>query len=157
LKIIAVDPNKCAGCRLCELACSLKNTGEYNPARARIHVSGFDEVFSLPVMCFQCEKPYCAEVCPAGAISKNATTGVVSIAREKCTGCRMCTLACPFGNVVFSSDDRAAVKCELCNGEPECVAFCPTGTLSYKEADTSLLYKQRNLSDKLKGVYEGTK
>ena len=36
MKIIAVNPDKCTGCRLCELACSLKNTGEFNPARQRM-------------------------------------------------------------------------------------------------------------------------
>ena len=60
MKIVTVNPDKCTGCRSCELACSLKNTGEFNPVRARIQVIGFDELFSLPVTCFQCEKPFCA-------------------------------------------------------------------------------------------------
>ncbi|MFC2014297.1 4Fe-4S dicluster domain-containing protein [Chloroflexota bacterium] len=156
-KIITVNPDKCTGCRLCELACSLKNTGEFNPTRARIQVIGFSEFFCLPVTCFQCEKPYCAEVCPTGAITGDEATGIIRVSKEKCTGCKICTLACPFGNIVFSGDDKVAVKCELCEGEPECVAFCATKALEFKEADTAMIHKKRALSEKLKGIYEGIK
>jgi len=157
VKIITVDPEKCTGCRLCELACSLKNTGEFNPARARIQVIGFDEMFTLSVMCFQCEKPYCAEVCPASAIIRDEVSGIVRVLKERCTGCKICTLACPFGNVVVDSQEKVAVKCELCDGEPECVLFCPTRALEFREVDTALIRKKIALSEKLKEVYEGVK
>ena len=62
------SPTNCTGCRLCEIACSLKNAGECNPARSKIRVIGFDEMFPMPLMCLQCEKPFCAEICPSGAI-----------------------------------------------------------------------------------------
>lgn len=157
MKIITVNPDKCDGCRLCELACSLKTIGEFNPARARIHVIGFEEIFSLPVMCFHCEKPYCAEVCPTGAITREEASGVNRISRQKCVGCKICTLACPFGNIVFSSEEKIAVKCELCDGKPECVLFCPTGALEFREADTAMIHKKAALSEKLKSIYEGIK
>ncbi|MBI4286427.1 MAG: 4Fe-4S dicluster domain-containing protein [Chloroflexi bacterium] len=154
MKMIAVDVDKCYGCRLCELACSLKYAREFNPARSRIHVHGYTEVFCLPVTCFQCTRPYCIEVCPEDAIIKNKDTGVVKVLREKCTGCKMCTLACPFGNIAFSSEEQVVVKCELCDGAPECVAFCPTGALKFEEADTAMLFKQRALAEQLKAVHE---
>jgi carbon-monoxide dehydrogenase iron sulfur subunit len=157
MKIITVNPSKCAGCRTCELVCSLTNCGEFNPARACIQVAGFDELFSLPVMCYQCEKPLCAEVCPASAIVRDEATGTVKILNEKCVGCKICTLACPFGNIAFSSIKRVAVKCELCAGQPECVAFCPTGALEFGDADTALMYRKWELSEKLKEIYQGTK
>jgi len=157
MRIITINPDKCSGCRLCELVCSLRNVGEFNPARARIHVTGFEELFTLPVACFQCEKPYCAEVCPAGAITREETTGVIRVSKERCTGCKMCTVACPFGNIVFSSDEKVAVKCELCDGQPECADICPTGALEFKEADTAMFYKQRALSEKLESIYQGIK
>lgn len=157
MNIITSNPDKCTGCRLCELACSLKNTREFNPTRARIQVIGFDEMFCLPVMCFHCEKPYCAEVCPAGAITVEEASGIVRVSKEKCVGCKICTLACPFGNIVFSTEEKVAVKCELCDGEPECVLFCATGALEFKEADTAMIRKKIALSEKLKEIYEGIK
>ncbi len=155
MKTIVVNPNKCTGCRLCELVCSMKYTGEFNPAKSRIHVMGYDEFYTLPMTCFQCEKPYCAEACPAGAITKDQTSGVVKVSREKCVGCKMCVLACPFGNIVFSSDEKVAVKCEHCDGEPECVLFCVTGALEYRETDTAAMPKKVEWSEKMKALYEG--
>jgi Fe-S-cluster-containing hydrogenase component 2 len=153
---IAVNWSKCVGCRLCELACSLKNTGEFNPVRARIQVIGFDEFFCVPVLCLQCERPYCAEICPSGAII-NDETGTVRVLKQRCTGCKMCILACPFGNIVFSKEAKTAVKCELCDGEPECVLFCPTAALEFRELETTVLHKKVSLSEKLKAIYEGIK
>lgn len=156
MKVITVDVDRCTGCRACELACSLKNTGSFNPSRSRIRVLGHEELFCLPVTCFQCEKPYCAEVCPSGAISREESTGTVKVDIEKCIGCKMCSLACPFGNIVFSSEEKVSVKCELCGGDPECVAFCATGALEFKEANTAAIHKKTSLYEKLKGIYAGT-
>ena len=155
MKIITIDPNRCTGCRLCELACSLRNVGECNPARARIRIIGFDEMFAMPLLCMQCERPFCAEVCLTGAITKEEGSGIIRIAKEKCVGCKICTLACPFGNIVFSTEERIAVKCDLCGGEPECVAFCPTGALKFSEEDTGVMSKRIDLSEKLRAIYEG--
>lgn len=155
MKVISVNPEKCVGCRLCELACSLKHTREFNPMRARIQVVGFEELFSFPLTCFQCEKPFCVDVCPTRAISRNQATGVVKVSKIRCIGCRMCTVACPFGNIGFSIIERTAVKCELCNGEPECVLFCPTMALEWKEIDSVVVDKKRSLLERLKGGYEG--
>ncbi|MFC1981077.1 4Fe-4S dicluster domain-containing protein [Chloroflexota bacterium] len=157
MKILTVNPDRCVGCRLCELACSLKHTGESNPARARIQVIGSEELFSLAVACFQCEKPYCLEACPDDAIVKDEMTGVVKVLGEKCTGCKRCLLACPFGNIAFSSVDKVAIKCELCDGEPECVLFCPTKALEYKGADTAMIRKKITFAEKLRDIYEGIK
>jgi anaerobic carbon-monoxide dehydrogenase iron sulfur subunit len=157
MKMIVVNANKCSGCRLCELSCSLKMIGEFNPARARMKVIGFEEPFALPLMCFQCEDPYCAEICPSGAITKERETGVIKISKQKCTGCKMCILACPFGTISFSSDEKIAVKCELCGGEPECVEVCPTGALEFRQAELAMNSRKRSLMGELKEIPERIK
>jgi len=151
-KILVINTNRCVGCRLCEIVCSLKNTGEINPARARIQVIGFDESFPVPVTCLQCEVPYCAQICPVDAITREKETGIVRVSVEECTNCKMCIVACPFGNIAFSPEEERIIKCEHCDGEPTCVAFCPTGALEFREADTSTIQEQKALEDKLKSL-----
>ena len=157
MKFITVNIDKCTGCRLCELACSLKNSGECNPATAMIQVVGFDELFSVPMMCLQCESPCCLNVCPTGAIVRDYATGTISVLKKKCIGCKLCTMACPFGNISFSSVKRVAVKCDLCGGEPECVTFCPTKALEFKEADTAMMGKRSAVSERFRKAYEDMK
>ena len=73
-KSIKVDPEKCIGCRLCELACVLNREKVYNPKKARIKVYfvGIPEV-PTPVitrMCDQCGgNPQCVAICPTDALS----------------------------------------------------------------------------------------
>lgn len=154
MKAIIYDPDKCAGCRLCEAVCSLKNTGEFRPSAARITVAGYDELFSLPVACYQCDPAYCLEACPAGAITQDRDTGVKKVDEDKCVGCKLCNLACPFGNIAYSSSEHISVKCELCDGEPECVLFCPTGALTFKELDTAMVGKKLKIAERIREVIE---
>lgn len=130
-KEIKIFPELCIGCRLCELACSLKHEKENNPAKSRINVFVFfEDWFFLPVTCIQCVDPACAKACPEDAIVKNQKSGSWVVLKEKCTSCGPCFEACPFG-MHISDSDEVAYKCNLCDGNPECVEFCPTGALKY--------------------------
>ena len=151
-KILVVNPDKCTGCRVCEIVCSLKNTGEINPATARIQVIDFEESFPVPVTCLQCELPYCAKICPVDAITREKATGIVRVSVEKCTNCKRCIIACPFGSMGFSLEENRVIKCEHCDGEPMCVAFCPTGALEYVEADSATTREKRALEAKLENL-----
>ena len=40
-KVLVVDQKKCTNCRMCELSCSQKKTGEFSPLKSRIRVNAF--------------------------------------------------------------------------------------------------------------------
>ncbi|MGQ9491395.1 MAG: 4Fe-4S dicluster domain-containing protein [Anaerolineae bacterium] len=53
------------------------------------------EVLLVPRPCQQCDKPPCTYVCPVKATYKNED-GIVVVDYQRCIGCRMCALACPY-------------------------------------------------------------
>jgi Fe-S-cluster-containing hydrogenase component 2 len=142
-KILAVDPNLCTGCRVCELVCSLNKEGECNPRKARIRVLKIDkEGFDLPLTCQHCGEPLCKEVCPVNALSRDTKTGAMILNEDVCIGCRSCSMACPFGVISYDYIKGVSRKCDLCEGEPKCVTFCETNALRYERPEILETKKQ---------------
>ncbi len=145
MKVIVVDPNKCLGCRSCELACAVAHSkaGELlavvlagERPRKRIYVESAKDK-AVPLVCRHCEKAPCLIVCPTGAISRKESEGLVYIDPSLCIGCHSCYLVCPFGMIEFVPELGVAIKCDLCESRtmPACVEACPTGALSFEEAE----------------------
>lgn len=152
-KGIVISPDKCTGCRICELACSFNKSDSFNPKDAAISVLEFYEVgLQVPMTCLQCDEPHCAAVCPVNALEKDEETGVVNYDRERCIGCKMCVSACPFGNMTYSPRLKEVIKCDECGGDPQCVKLCPSGALEYKELDSDL-ERRRNYASYFKEVF----
>lgn len=128
----------CTGCSLCQLACSERLLGGYNPHRALLRIDHrVENLYHFPSVCNQCANPYCANVCPAGAIARNPDTGAMVIDQKKCISCKLCRRYCPIGIIGADPETGKSVKCDLCNGDPQCVAACPTGALEFVRIDTA--------------------
>jgi carbon-monoxide dehydrogenase iron sulfur subunit len=152
-KILVIDHEKCTGCRLCEMACSITHTGASNPARSRIHVIKWaKEGFDLPMVCQQCEEAPCIVVCPKDALYRDPVMGRVALDYDLCIGCKMCVTACPFGGMGIDITTRQVIKCDLCDGDPACVRFCESGALQFVPVSSVNLVKKRNAGVKLSGV-----
>ncbi|HHW91113.1 MAG TPA: 4Fe-4S dicluster domain-containing protein [Firmicutes bacterium] len=152
-KILMLSPEKCIGCRTCEIVCSFNKIKAFNPKNARVSVLMYDEAaISVPMMCMQCEDPSCMKVCPTGAIAKRAD-GMVAIEEKRCIGCKLCVSACPLGNITFSPTEKKVVKCDLCNGEPKCAEFCPSGAIEFKEAAPSTIRRKKVIAERFKELF----
>jgi carbon-monoxide dehydrogenase iron sulfur subunit len=130
---LAVVPEKCSGCRVCEIACAVHREKANNPKKARVRVTTVypHPVVRMPVVCSQCKDAKCMAACPTNAIySRN---GVVLIKDEECVGCHACVDACPFGAMYIHPDLDVPLKCDLCgdNGQPQCARMCPTEAIVF--------------------------
>jgi len=55
---IKVDEERCSGCHLCEMVCSLFHLGMMNTERSaiRIQKDDLDTSLNLPILCHQCKE-----------------------------------------------------------------------------------------------------
>jgi Fe-S-cluster-containing dehydrogenase component len=150
MKFISIDMDKCVGCMNCEYACSFIQNEDFARKDSNIRVNYYPEtVTNITMTCMQCTEAWCLEVCPANAISRDEETGVVKIDQDKCAGCKMCMLACPFGNIHFNATKLVSQKCDLCGGDPNCVKFCISGALQFEESEDLFESKRSSLDGKL--------
>jgi carbon-monoxide dehydrogenase iron sulfur subunit len=151
-KIIRLREERCTGCRVCEMICSLEKEGIFNPHRSRIKVfqrrpKGLD----IPLVCQLCDPAPCVNICPSGALRKNTNTGAIFIDKETCIGerCLACTIECPYGAIAWDVLDESLICCDLCGGDPECVKFCDTRALEFEKCDQLEIQEQRSHLGKL--------
>ena len=143
-KALHIDPAKCTGCLQCEMACSYEHTGVINPSKSRIKVFNFEhEGRKVPYTCTQCTEAWCLNSCPGDASRIDLTTGAKMVFEDTCVGCKVCTIACPFGTINYNQDSGKVQKCDLCEGNPACASACPTGAITYVDADWTGIDKMR--------------
>ncbi|ACV63690.1 4Fe-4S ferredoxin iron-sulfur binding domain protein [Desulfofarcimen acetoxidans DSM 771] len=142
---ILINKDLCQGCKNCQLACMAEHTGnksvllldlENRANQARNFIEPGNDGKPVPILCRHCDDPACVTACMSGAMTKNPYTGEVSCDINKCAGCWMCVMSCPFGII---QPDRVngtrAVKCDFCAGRhiPRCVEACPTGAITMEQ------------------------
>ena len=148
-KSLHIDPDKCTGCLQCEMACSFENEGVFNPAKSRIKVFTFHQEGSfVPYTCTQCVEAWCMQACPVDAIVVNLATGAKDVLEDRCVGCKVCTIACPFGTVNYNQDTGKVIKCDLCGGDPACATACPTEAITFIDADSTGYNRMRAWAEK---------
>jgi carbon-monoxide dehydrogenase iron sulfur subunit len=118
-KSLHIDPSKCTSCLQCEMACSFENYGVFNNSLSRIKVFEFHHTGAkVPYTCTQCDEAWCMHACPVEAIKLDKTNGAKVVLEDVCVGCKVCTIACPFGTVNYVAETGKVQKCDLCGGDP---------------------------------------
>lgn len=140
-----VDPSRCIGCQSCVKACE-----ECDTHRGHSMVNfdfNFDSIGgsadqpettgTAAYVCWHCEDPTCAQVCPADAIKKGEDGIVQSSLKPRCIACQNCVLACPFGIPKIIPEYEQMMKCDMCydrtsvGKRPMCATVCPSQALAY--------------------------
>jgi len=70
-----------------------------------------------------------------GKVELEATVAVID--EEKCSGCRICNLLCPYNAISFIEEDEVSrINEALCKGCGTCVAACPSAAITHKHFTT---------------------
>ena len=168
-KRLVIDLDKCVGCYACEAACRQEHGFPPESRWCRVFTVGPRSVDGklnldfVPFMCLHCDDPICSASCPPSAITKTPD-GTVEIDSEKCTGCRQCMLACPYGAIYFDDKKKVAGKCSLCPDrvsaglEPGCVQHCIGGSLMFlTEPESSRITRGMHTAGTGKVIYASSK
>ncbi|HAM38305.1 MAG: 4Fe-4S ferredoxin [Elusimicrobia bacterium RIFOXYC2_FULL_34_12] len=146
MKKIYFREEYCMACRLCEIACLVAHS------KSKKIIKAYKEEFpnltprlvieqngplSFAIQCRHCEDAPCIAACVTGAMHRDRKTNAVSHNAEKCVGCWMCIMSCPFGVILRDiKEKKVATKCDLCSDEKilACVNACPNEALICAES-----------------------
>ncbi len=141
---ILVKANRCLACKQCEIACVVEHAPSKNllealkekdKIRPRVRVEQGEEGHAA-LQCFQCEDATCVGACIAGALSYDET-GIIVHEQDKCVGCWICVLVCPYGVMRRNQKQQTVLKCDRCLDSDylACVEACPVEALVVRERD----------------------
>ncbi|MDD2382881.1 MAG: 4Fe-4S dicluster domain-containing protein [Sulfurospirillaceae bacterium] len=149
-KFVITNPVLCIACNACMKTCIKHAYMRGKLSKKRLDVLTL-ESGKMPNQCRQCDDAPCANVCPTGAL--RIANSCVELCEEICIGCKLCTIACPYGAINIDAEfppsiqeeverhleagcisglKSIAIKCDMCEGiesGPACVGACPTGAL----------------------------
>lgn len=137
--LLALTPERCTGCRLCELACVEDHYGPVpghdleHPLvydRRRLAIRPVAESWRIEV-CDHCEARPCVASCPHHALL-SWPNGAVTLVEPRCTGCGACIAVCDRRAIRRVTELSVAIKCDGCQdrpGPPACVRACPEDAL----------------------------
>lgn len=136
---ILIQPDVCDGCLDCEDACARLH------GTSRIIIREVEGSF-FPIICQHCEDAPCEIICPTEAVTEEG------IDPERCIGCGLCMMVCPFGATVIH--EKKAHKCDQCPDldTPACIKACSKRAISLVDTDKLKLEKQNQHIEKLMGL-----
>ncbi len=145
MKVVYPEEEYCMGCKLCEIHCLVKHSKSKDIIKAFKHEKPKSLAknsvekcgpISFSITCRHCPDAPCITTCMTGAMKREANSNAVIVEKDKCVGCWMCIMICPFGVIERDiENEKVASKCDLCYDEdiPVCVKECPNEALIYEE------------------------
>ncbi|MFA4842552.1 MAG: 4Fe-4S dicluster domain-containing protein [Candidatus Omnitrophota bacterium] len=143
MKKLYYDVEKCQACKTCEIACCVGHSLSKDILKAI-----FEEPLSLPrikvkgklpylMSCRHCDEPLCVDACIANCLAKDKKTGLVLHDKDKCVGCWMCVMVCPYAAIRPDLKTKIPLRCDMCKDldMPQCVKSCPVEAIIWAEEE----------------------
>jgi len=153
MKRLLIDLDICSKCEECEMLCSyIQHPGNNGITTLR-------EFAHFAVVCRRCDDAPCVASCPwealelqpaphpseapapfgAGQASDAGPTNMLKRYMMRCTSCKSCSWACPFGAIYTETIPFVISRCDYCIGRlgpeevPICLQSCTHGGIQYGE------------------------
>jgi len=136
MKRLLIDLDICSKCKECEVSCGYF----YHPQGG--FVSSLFEYATFATICRHCEQAPCVNSCYHDALERQPD-GHLKRYSMRCTSCKSCTIACPFGVILPEYIPYLSSQCDYCIGRadkepPLCVTSCPQRAVEFKEVQEDL-------------------
>ena len=134
MKRLFIDLEICNKCSECVVKCNYF----YHPQNNGM--TNLREYATFALYCRHCETAPCASACYHDALEKQ-DDGILKRYSMRCTSCKSCSIACPFGTIFPDFIPYLASRCDYCVGltqaSPDCIASCPHKAIEVKEVQES--------------------
>lgn len=146
MKKLLIDLDICSGCGECGMLCS------YIQHPANNGITTLREFAHFAVICRKCDDAPCVASCPWEALEMQETRTLKRY-MMRCTSCKNCSRACPFGTIYPETIPFVTARCDFCLGRleddktPICLESCSRGGIRYGEFEENKeehIYKVSN-------------
>lgn len=155
MKRLLIDLEHLSSCEKCGTQCSYV----YHPKNNGI--TYLRECAHFAVVCRRCDDAPCVNACPWQALEKQDDR-VLKRYSMRCTSCKSCSHACPFGTIYPETIPFITYRCDYClarlgkDEKPLCVASSSDGGIQYGEFEENKDENIYQISEHLlvKSVYQ---
>ena len=132
MKRLLIDLDICSECDECGMLCS------YTQHPGNNGITSLREFAHFAVICRRCDDAPCVASCPWEALEKQES-GALKRYMMRCTSCKSCSGACPFGVIYPETIPFIIARCDFCLGRlregdrPICLESCTHGGIKYAD------------------------
>jgi len=135
MKRLFLDLEVCNKCEECRVCCGYF----YHPQNNGI--ASLREFATFATICRHCDDAPCVNSCYHQALERQPD-GHLKRHKMRCTSCKSCSIACPFGVIFTDFIPYFDSKCDFCLGHssrlPKCVTSCPEKALQVTEIEEDM-------------------
>lgn len=132
MKKLLIDLDICSKCEECGMLCSyLQHPGNNG-------ITSLREFAHFAIVCRRCDDAPCVNSCPWEALEMQPYN-MLKRYMMRCTSCKSCSQACPFGVIYPETIPFIISRCDFCLGRlkeentPVCLQSCTNNGIKYGE------------------------